>query len=167
MDREIKGRDILILGILFIIFGYCVGRIPVDRQIAVFCNATARIVDCPFEPDPEYLKIAKLLSERDYDNVTYNCWAFSTDLYHVYAALGYNSSIAYGNEMCHENGTSWARRPDEICRNSTSHAWIELAIKNETVWIEATTGQVIDKDNSNYTFVKYLHPKQRQGKPVN
>lgn len=82
-----------------------------------------------------YLEIAENIAlAREYDLNKYNCWDYATDLKRALIKVGYNNTkIAMG------------------MFDDYPHAWVEV----NGIWIEATIGEIILKNNSNYKFGYY------------
>ena len=105
-----------------------------------------------------YLNIAKNISlSNNYDSNRYNCWDYATGLKRALLNAGYNDTkIVAGIVDCNSSLFDM-----KICKLfGGSHNWIELKLGNQTIWIEATNGQIITEEEKQfYKFGSYSTEK--------
>ena len=126
-------------------------KLPIDRRVIQIAsiNITYEIQVEKTEPWKEIaLNIA---TSCNYDALKYNCWDYSTDLKRALVKAGYDAKIVLGIVDCNSGLFDYT-----ICKSFAGlHNWVVLKLGNQTIWIEATTGQVIQDENKKYYKLSY------------
>jgi len=132
-------RIVIPVSLLCFLLGYLVGiySVEIPECPSLSCPGCPECPDCVCPACPECPELPLLLQEaqtvakaHDYDIDRYNCRHFTEELIKRLRADGYKAKYCIGvYKPCTES------KPEEYCY----HAWVKT-----TVYIEATTGEVIE-----------------------